>query len=200
MPGRNGTGCARDGEPQRVRSVPSGRMSGAATLLLAAAFGAAAISKLRSRDAFATTLAALVPGAVARPAARAIPVLELGLAVLLLAAIAPRAAATAALVLLAAFSVALARLARRPVPVPCNCFGSRADAAPVVGLLRNAVLAVAALVVLAAGGDGAPLDAGSGVLALELTVVVGAACLHALLGALLPAAAAPRVRAGGGIA
>lgn len=172
-------------------------MTGLATLLLAAAFAAAAIGKLRSPDGFAATLGALVPGRVARPLSRAVPVAELALAALLLSGAAPRAAGLLALVLLAGFSAVLVVLARRPVPVACHCFGAAADAAPPVALARNAVLAAAALLLVAAPPAAAPLTQDAGLIAVQLTVGLGLACLYALAGALRPAPTAPRLRAGG---
>jgi len=120
----------------------------AAALLLALVFFVAAVAKLRDRPGTARAFAGL--GLPAR-AAIAAPVMELVLVAGLV--LVPGWAAAAALALLAAFTTFLARAVRAGVVVPCNCFGS-ARRAPVswVELLRNALLAVLAVVALTASG------------------------------------------------
>jgi uncharacterized membrane protein YphA (DoxX/SURF4 family) len=159
-------------------------MSAAATLLLAVTFAAAAIAKLRAPQPFVATLTALVSARAARPLARAVPVLELALAAALVAGLAPRLMALVSLVLLGVFSLALGRLRQDPGLPSCNCFGAGGD--PGGGLVRNALLAVAALVVLVAPLDGPLWSLSASELAGGATVAVGAACCWLLARALVP--------------
>lgn len=165
-------------------------MSGAGTLLLAAVLAVAAISKWRAPDAFRAVLAAL---GAPRAAARVVPFAELLLAGLLLSGAAPRVAAFAALGLLVIFSAALVRLRRlHDDPLGCGCFGvHEADASPGAGLARNGLLAAVALAVAIAPSVEAPLDGGAAALAGRLSLVIGAACLWALLRALAATRAEP---------
>ncbi len=115
----------------------------ACAVLLAAVFVRAGAAKLARPAATAATFSALgVPRAGAT--ARAVPVVELLVAAGLLAG--PRAGAVAALALLLPFSVVLARSVRRGSVTPCNCFGSaRSDPVSAVDLVRNGLLALAAV-------------------------------------------------------
>ena len=109
----------------------------------------AGASKLAYPAEVASGFAAL--GLPAAPVlARVVPVVELGLAVALLAV--PVAGALGTLVLLALFSAVLARAVLRGVDTGCGCFGAGSYARRVSwrDLLRNAVLAGVAVVVLLA--------------------------------------------------
>ncbi len=94
-------------------------------ILLAAVFAAAAAGKLVSQGKTAATLGEFgVPGAHRRPLAVALPLAELAIAVTLLPPATAAWAALAATVLLAAFTLAVARVLIRGDDVDCNCFGS----------------------------------------------------------------------------
>ena len=141
-----------------------------AALVLAGVFAWAGAAKLGARRRTTRTFRALGLPAPATLAV-AVPVVELALAAGLV--VVPGWAAAGALALLAAFSVFLARGIRAGVDVGCGCFGSAASE-PVSGveLVRNAVLAGAALVALAAPAPDAPsLPA---VLVAGLTVALAA--------------------------
>src|SRR5919202_1674410 len=123
-------------------------------LLLAAVFLVAAVGKLADRRGSRQTLADFgVPNALVAPAALALPVVELAIAALLVPGASARRGALAALVLLALFIAGMGvNLARGRAP-DCHCFG-QLHSAPVgwSTLVRNAVLAVVAAVVLWRGG------------------------------------------------
>ncbi|WP_406208094.1 hypothetical protein OH807_36125 [Kitasatospora sp. NBC_01560] len=132
----------------------------AARALLVVVFGAAVISKARSRAALAAFAADLagfrwLAAGLRRPTAVAVIVAEL--ATLALLATVRQAGAAAALVLLTGFTVATLRAGRA---ADCRCFGrarpaARGSAAGFV--LRNCLLAAGALgAALAPGGDVAP--------------------------------------------
>jgi len=144
-----------------------------AALVLAAVFGWAGVAKLGARDRTARTFRALrlpAPGGLAV----AVPAVELGLAVALV--VVPGWAAAGALALLAAFTVFLARAVRSGVDVGCGCFGSAGnDPVSGVELVRNALLALAAALALAAPSPTVPdLPA---VLVAGLGVALGALVL-----------------------
>jgi uncharacterized membrane protein YphA (DoxX/SURF4 family) len=143
-----------------------------AALVLAGVFGWAGVAKLGARRRTTRTFRALGLPAPAALAV-AVQVVELVLAVGLV--VAPGWAAAGVLALLAAFSVFLARGIRAGVDVGCGCFGSAASE-PVSGveLLRNAVLAAAALVALATPAPEAP--------SLPAVLVAGLAVALAALG------------------
>ena len=126
----------------------------ACALVLAGVFVRAGAAKLARPGATATGFAALgVPGPGVL--ARAVPLVELLAAVGLAAA--PRAGGAVALVALAGFSVVLARGLRAGSTAPCNCFGAaRADPVSSVDIVRNALLAVLALLALGAPGPAVP--------------------------------------------
>jgi len=153
-------------------------VSAAATLLLAVTFAAAAIAKLRDPQPFVATLSALVSPRAARPLARAVPIGELALAAWLLTGAAPRAAALVALAALALFSLQLRRLKADPGLPSCNCFGGGGD--PSGGLLRNALLALAAVVALVWPVDGAVWTLSASALAGAATVALGVVCAWTL--------------------
>ena len=86
-------------------------------------------------------------------AAVGIPVAEFCVVVLAVSGL-ERPAAWLAIGLVAAFSGAIVRAARRrPGRLPCGCFGSRATRSPSALLARNALLLVLATLVAAAPGQ-----------------------------------------------
>jgi uncharacterized membrane protein YphA (DoxX/SURF4 family) len=150
----------------------------AAAVVLAGLFAWAGVAKLGARRRTTRTFRALglpSPSALAV----AVPVVELGLAVALL--VAPRAGAAGALVVLVAFTAFLARAVARGTDVGCGCFGSAsAERVSAVDLLRNALLAAAAVVAL-----GAPAPDLPGTAAVVATgAAVGIAALVLALAAL----------------
>lgn len=176
-------------------------MTGAAALLLAGVLATAGIAKARDRGALVATVAQVAPVPVARAAGIGVPAVELVLAAVLAAGLAPRAAGTGAMLLLAGFSAVLVALARRGV-ADCGCFGTRPGVVPgrswATGLVRNALLGLAATAVIAAGPAGSPWNGGLAQAALLATVAGGAACAWALAGALRELrAVAPAAPSGG---
>jgi hypothetical protein len=164
-------------------------------VILAAVFGVAAVAKARQPAATARSLADF---GIPAPAvvARVLPVAEAALAVALVAAPAP--AAWAALVLLVGFSVVLAVARRHGVTTPCACLGGGAGGAgrgggglggglgggvepevatPAAELVRNGLLAAAAVVATGAASPRWPgLDA-------VVTVTAAAAAAAVLVAA-----------------
>jgi len=146
-----------------------------AALILAGLFAWAGIAKLGARRRTSRTFRALgLPAA--DTLAVAVPVIELALAVGLV--VVPGWAAAGALAVLAAFTVFLARAVVDGVDVGCGCFGSAGDD-PVswVELLRNGLLAGAAVLALTAPGPTAPslpavLVAGLGVALAALALAL----------------------------
>jgi len=137
-------------------------VAAAGRLVVAAALAAAATTKLLDRRVVALRTVALL-GPVGRPVAAVLPVVELVLAVALLSWWSP-VPGFVALVLLVVFTAALGRAAH--VRVPCPCFGGAASTPPGPrDVVRNALLAVAALAAL-----GSP--AGADVLGTGLLVLV----------------------------
>ena len=143
-------------------------------LLLAVAFVRAAAAKLARPELTEAGFGAL---GLPRPglAARAVPVIELFVAALLVGAPAP--GGVVAFVLLAAFTVVLARAVRAGVSTGCTCFGavsgepvSRSD------LLRNGLLAAAAVAAWDAPGPSVPSAGAVGLLSIAL--LAGTALLH----------------------
>jgi Methylamine utilisation protein MauE len=149
-----------------------------AAVILAAAFGWAALSKLARPSAWRDALRAHGLGGFELPVAVAVPMAELAVAASLLL-VSARAGAAAALALLVAFSLALVRVRLRSGDrrVPCGCFGRRASVDVGLALVRNAVLA--ALGVLAFTGrqpDAPPLGVpSSGEAVPALLALVGLA-------------------------
>lgn len=143
-------------------------------LLLAVAFVRAAAAKLARPDRTAAGFAAL---GLPRPGflARAVPLLELAVAALLGAL--PRLGGVAAFTLLAAFTVVLARAVKAGVTTGCTCFGA-VSTEPVSrrDLLRNGLLAAAAVAAWDAPGPTVPSPAAAGLFALSL--LAGTALLH----------------------
>jgi hypothetical protein len=119
-------------------------------IALAAVFAWAGAAKAVDRDTTARSFRALgLPGRALLTTG--VPVAELLLAAGLV--LVPAAAAPVAVGLLVAFSVVLGRALRDRVAMGCGCFGT-ARRGPVSGrdLVRNAVLAAAAVAVAVAGG------------------------------------------------
>ncbi len=127
-------------------------------VILAGVFGAAALAKARQPAATARSLTAFGVPAPAL-AARLLPVAELALAVGLV--VVPAPAAWAALVLLVGFSAVLAVGRRHGVTTPCACLGGGSGrgtggadeepATPAAELVRNGLLAAAAVLATGAG-------------------------------------------------
>lgn len=131
-----------------------GQVGYLAALGLGLLFAVAGVTKLRAPRTTRSTFAALglpAPDVLAR----LVPAAELSLAVAL--ATVPLVGGAAALVALGAFSVVLARALQAGVAVSCGCLGSAGDE-PVsfVELVRNALLAVAAVAAVFAPGPVAP--------------------------------------------
>lgn len=152
------------------------------SLVLAAVFGAAAATKLRSPDVFAGVVEnyGLLPAWLVRPAALALPPAELAAALGLLVPAARPAAAGLAVLLLLLFAVAMAvNIARGRREIDCGCF---------VGLLRqrvgwplvarNLLLAGLGLPLAMADGGGRAMNGLDG-----LTVAAGTASLLLLYAA-----------------
>jgi hypothetical protein len=142
---------------------------------LAVAFALSAGAKLADLPATGVALAAF---GVPAPAvtARALPAVEAALAVAVLGFPDHPAPGLAALVTVAVFTVAVARRLAQGRAVPCPCFGARGSR-PVSGatLVRNlALLILAAVAVLPAGGA-AP---GPAAVALAVTVPLTAVVLR----------------------
>ena len=143
-------------------------------LLLAAAFVRAAAAKLARPEPTEAGFRAL---GLPRPdlLARGLPVVELVVAVLLVAV--PRPGGVVAFVLLALFTVVLARAVRAGVSAGCTCFGA-VSTEPVsrTDLLRNGLLAAAAVAAWDAPGPTLPSAGAVGL--LSITVLAGSALLH----------------------
>ena len=126
-----------------------------AAILLVTTFVAAGAAKLFRYPRWRSTLEEYrFPGHVTGWISVGVPVAELGVAAALVAMSQPVGAA-ASLVLLALFSAAIARVAvARGRRVPCGCFGGDRTRDYRLLLGRNALLSVAAAVVLMQGADG----------------------------------------------
>ena len=120
-------------------------LRGALALLLVAA----ALHKLRDRDAFRATLEAyaLLPAPLLSPLARAVPLLELSAAALLVTSRAAPAGGALAALLLAVYALAMGvNLLRGRRDLDCGCMGPGARSTVGPGLVvRNLVLLFAAL-------------------------------------------------------
>ena len=131
-------------------------------LLLTLVFAAAAVSKFQGWSAWPGVVGnfRVLPRPLVVPFAWALPALEALLAAALPTATLRAPAAIGAALLLALFSLAIAmNLRRGRTTIDCGCFRSdlRQTLSPAL-LVRNAVLAVAALALVPAA-DGAPLTA-----------------------------------------
>ena len=170
------------------------------SLVLAAIFGVAAVTKLRAPDVFAGVVEnyRLLPRGLVRPVALALPPVEFTAALGLLVPATRPLAAAAAVLLLLVFAAAMAvNLGRGRSDIDCGCF---------VGLLRQRIswALVARNLLLAAGG--LPLvvagdGAGRALTGLDgLTVVGGTASLlllYAAIGRLFGVAPATTFRGAG---
>jgi hypothetical protein len=140
---------------------------------LAAAFALSAGAKLADLPATGAALAAFgAPAPVV--AARALPALEAAVAVALLAFPDHPAPGLAAMATVAAFTAMVARRLAQGRAVPCPCFGAR-DGRPVSGatLVRNlALLLLAAVAVLPAGGAAPGPAAAALAVTVPLTAIV----------------------------
>ena len=126
-----------------------------AAVVLAAVFAMAGVAKLRRRSVTARSFTDLgLPAA--RELAVAVPVVELALAAGLV--IVPPVAAALALLLLVAFTVVLVAAIRSGRgQAGCGCLGStRTDPVSAVEVIRNGMLAGAAVVAMGAPGPVAP--------------------------------------------
>lgn len=151
-------------------------VSALASYLLALTFAWAAVAKAVRPSAWSASLGGYgVTGAPGRALSIAVPVAEMGVAVLLVAGLRPVGAALS-LALLAGFSLAILQAARtRGSRLPCGCFGDTNERDFRLMLLRNALLAALAAVILVGQRSRATLleDPADGV-PLVLTVVGGA--------------------------
>lgn len=150
----------------------------AAALAVAVILASAATHKLRAPARFATQLEdyQLLPQALVRPVARALPWCEVALAFALLVPAARHIAALAAAALLASYALAIAiNLWRGRRDVDCGCAGPE-QAQPIRPLLlaRNTVLVGLALV-----ASLAPLSRGMGV--FDGFVVISASAVALLI-------------------
>jgi peroxiredoxin len=159
----------------------------AARILLAAVFAGAGVGKLARRGETEATLGKFgVAERLRAPLAVALPLVELAISAGLLPAASAPWAAAAALLLLAAFTVAVARVLTRQEEVDCNCFGSLAPSR-VSGwtLARNGGLMVVAGLVAAAGWSDPGPSAVAWIGGLDATAAVGILAGLALLAAAL---------------
>lgn len=161
-------------------------------LILAITFACSAVAKVvRFRTWRALVPRYGLPAGIDAATILGVPIAE-GVIPVLFVAGASRAGAAFALVLLAAFSLAVLRARRLEGDrLPCGCFGKATTRDYRVTILRNALLALAAALVLLAGRDvmlfeglGAP--SGSEVVAVPL-VIIGAATIGWLLWSVLAA-------------
>lgn len=147
-----------------------------ARAVLATVFAIAAVAKLLDRQGSQAALKAFgVPTRALPAAAVLLPIVELATAAALIPASSARSAAAAALVLLLAFIAAIAAALVRGEAPDCHCFGQLHSAPAGRGaLVRNALLAAAAGIVVWSG-PGPAIHAS----VTELTAVVstGAAVL-----------------------
>jgi hypothetical protein len=134
-----------------TRAVDDGWVE-VASAMVAVAFAVAAASKIASQRAWRRTLAGhRLPRRLERVLVPIVPLAEGAVPALALLG-APRAAASWALGLLAVFTLEIARMrAIVGSRVACGCFGRPRDVPAATLLARNAVLAVAGVVVTTAG-------------------------------------------------
>jgi peroxiredoxin len=124
-----------------------------AQLVLAAVFVTAGVAKLLDLPGSRKAVADFgVPAGIAKPLGTALPLAEIAIALTLIFVPTARWGAVAALALLAAFIGGISKAMRRGEAPDCNCFGQihSAPAGPKT-LIRNAVLAAIAVVVVADG-------------------------------------------------
>jgi peroxiredoxin/uncharacterized membrane protein YphA (DoxX/SURF4 family) len=129
-------------------------------LTLAAIFGTAGIAKLLDRPGTEKALASFgTPAGLVHIAAYALPLVEIGVAIALLATRSSWIAAGAAVALLAMFTAAMAYQMHRGNNPDCHCFG-QIQTEPISGksLIRNAVMAVPGIILLASGANSQGVD------------------------------------------
>ena len=143
-----------------------------AAILLVTTFVAAGAAKLSRYSRWRSTVEEYrFSGRVAGWISVGVPAAELAVAVALVALSRPVGAA-ASLVLLALFSAAIARVAvLRGSRVPCGCFGGDRTRDYRLLLGRNALLSVAASIVLMQGADGGLIGSISGADVLPVFLV-----------------------------
>lgn len=143
-----------------------------ARLSLAGLFGAAAATKLAALEPFTGVVRnyRLLPEPLVRPVALSLPVAELLLAAGLMVPATGRAAAAGAVLLLLAFAAAMAvNIRRGRVDIDCGCFMTVLRQRLGWGLVvRNLLLVLLALPLLAAGGPG------RGLVWIDLATIVAA--------------------------
>lgn len=132
-------------------------------LLLGAVFAAASLTKITDPQGSVRAVRAyqLVPEAMVRPFAYALPYVELAVAVLLLLGLALRYAAGAAALMLVLFMAAVASAAFRGLRIDCGCFGGGGatdNPQYAVELLRDGALLAVASVVAFVGRTHLSLD------------------------------------------
>ena len=150
--------------------------------LLAAVFIVAAIGKLLDLDGSHRALVEFgVPARLARLGAVLLPVAELAVAIALLFVPTARWGAVGALLLLLGFSAGVVRAISRGEAPDCHCFGQiHSEPAGRSTLIRNAVLAAAAALVVVAG-PGPSLDGALGSLHGAQIGLVATSVLAAVL-------------------
>jgi hypothetical protein len=126
------------------------------SMLITGTFAISAISKLRSRSAFAGFAAAVremtgMPARTARAVAACVAVLEIAVALTSALPGTDRAGLATAVFLLTIFTALLLRTVTSGRSVPCNCFGASSTPASVRHVVRNLILIVAAATGLVLG-------------------------------------------------
>lgn len=126
----------------------------ACRVVLGLTFGAAAVLKLADLDGFVADIRhyELVGEAAARIVASYLPWLELLCALGLLLRWRERAAAALIVALCVAFALLTAITWFRGIDVACGCFGASLSARPGLTLMRDVLLALAAMVVARGAG------------------------------------------------
>ncbi len=122
----------------------------------------AAITKLTDRSAFQTAVSEykLLPHALERPFAAALPIVELTLGALLLAGLGTAIAAWVAVPVFLSFSIAIGVNMARGRDLDCHCFGS-VQSEPIgwPSLIRSSALVVASLIVASGASAFGAVDA-----------------------------------------
>lgn len=157
-------------------------------LTLFAVFASAAAGKFFDRSGTRAAMREFGLGDLANPAAFIIPALEIVIALGLLFTATSWISAFAALLLLAGFSAGIVRQIRRGSTADCHCFGKIHSEPPGRrSLIRNAIFAIPAVVLIAAGpafqGPELGIDAattihGVAIALLSVGLVVAAAYLR----------------------
>ncbi|MEO7299040.1 MAG: MauE/DoxX family redox-associated membrane protein [Verrucomicrobiota bacterium] len=159
-------------------------MSGTIILLFVGIFILAAISKLRSREAFSAVLRNLLPRIFVNPVSILVPIVELLLAAFLLSGIAPQKAIIASIAMLVVFTIVLAEMWRRGLQ-GCACFGETVNTSTTSsGLIRNVILIAAAFSILNEPEPVSFFGPDLSTFLGRLTVIIGALCLWPCLVAL----------------